>query len=185
MTLFADVTALFGLAGTALIVVILLQAFWHKTSAFWEVVGFARDYDLIPESWTAPAVRFLATVEALSILFLLLPLSRSFGALLAGVLFAGYGLAMFAALRAGKTSIHCGCGGPPQLISAVTLGRNAALTLIALGVASVPTGQVAPMQAAAAVLIALTLWFAIFVMEHLDANRGQMRRAAAQNQKKG
>lgn len=185
MSIVADVTALFGLAGTALIVVILLQAFWHKTNAFWEVVGFARDYELIPESWTAPVLRGLAGAEAAAILLLLLPITRPFGAVLAGLLFAGYGLAMFTALRAGKTSIHCGCGGPPQVISAVTLGRNAALTLIALGVASVPTGQVAPMQAAAAVLIALTLWFAIFVMEHLDANRGQMRRAAAQNQKKG
>jgi hypothetical protein len=67
----------------------------------------------------------------------------------------------------------------------VTLGRNAALTLIALGVAVVPSGQVVPMQAAAAVLVALTLWFAIIVLENLDANRGQMRRAAAQNTKKG
>lgn len=185
MTLFADVTGLFGLAGTALVVVILLQAFWHKTTAFWEVVGFARDYDLIPESWTAPAVRGLAGAEAVAILLLLLPVTRPFGGLVAGVLFAGYGLAMFAALRAGKTSIQCGCGGPPQIISAVTLGRNAVLTLIAFGVAIVPSGQVVPVQAGAAVLVALTLWFAIIVLETLDANRGQMRRAAAQNAKKG
>lgn len=172
------VLTLAGQAATTFVVLILFRAFWHKITAYLEVVGFAQDYELVPERWTYGLVRALTVLEGIAILALALPMTRLLGAALAAGLFAGYGVIMVLALKQGKTQIECGCGGTPQVVSSVTLARNALLVALALGAGLAPDAAVGVWAAAAAILVALTLWLSLTVAETLDATRARVMRLA-------
>lgn len=173
-----NVLTLAGQAATAFVVLILFRAFWHKTTSYLEVVGFAQDYELVPERWTYGLVRALTVLEGIAILTLALPMTRLFGAVLAAGLFAGYFVLMALALKQGKTQIECGCGGTPQVVSVVTLLRNAVLVALALGAGLAPDAPVGVWAAGAAILVALTLWLSLTVAETLDATRARVERLA-------
>lgn len=176
------VLTLAGQAATAFVVLILFRAFWHKITAYLEVVGFAQDYELVPERWTYGLVRALTVLEGIAILALAFPATRLAGAVLAAGLFAGYGVIMALALKQGKTQIECGCGGTPQVVSPVTLARNAVLVVLALGAGLAPNlapdAPVGMWAAGAAILVALTLWLSLTVAETLDATRARVQRLA-------
>lgn len=171
----AAVLTLGGQAATAFVVLILFRAVWHKATAYLQVVGFAQGYGLIPDRLAYPAVRALTGAEALAIVLLALPPTRMAGGLIAALLFAAYAIAMALALRAGRREIDCGCGGAPQIVSGATLARNGVLILLALGAAAAPATPVGALPAAAAILVAVTLWLSLTVAETLDANRALMR----------
>lgn len=160
---------------TALLVILLARAAWHKLDRFLETVGFAQGYGLVPDAWAAPIVGALTAAEAAAILALLWPATRPLGGLLAAGLFAGYGLLMAAALRKGRTRIECGCGGAPQIVSGLTLGRNAVLAALGLTIAMLPVTTVPPAGALIAIAAALVLAAQYGVAEKLGAHLPHIR----------
>ncbi|WBU57345.1 MauE/DoxX family redox-associated membrane protein [Paracoccus sediminicola] len=171
----ASLASLASVTITSFLVIVLARAAWHKLAGFLETLGFAQGYGVVPDRWAGPAVRALTLLEALSILLLMLPATRLAGALLAAGLFAGYGLLMAAALMRGQSRIDCGCGGAPQMVSALTLGRNALLTALALWVAVLPAMPVRPAEAALAIAAALVLAAIYAVAEKLASHLPHIR----------
>lgn len=164
---------------TTFLVIVLARACWHKVDRFLETVGFAQGYGLVPDGWTAPIVRGLGLAEGLAVLGLAVPATRPLAGLAAAVLFAGYGLLMATALMRGRGRIDCGCGGPPQIVSAFTLGRNAVLALLALSVAALPVVALGPLEAAVAITAALMLAGVYAVAEKLASHLPNIRDGAA------
>lgn len=160
---------------TAFLVILLARAAWHKIDRHLETVGFAQGYGLVPDAWAAPVVRGLTVAEGAAILALLVPATRPLGGLAAAGLFAGYGLLMAAALLQGRRRIECGCGGPPQLVSGVTLGRNAVLAALGIAVAVLPVTTVPPLGALVAIAAALVLAAQYGVLEKLAAHLPHVR----------
>lgn len=160
---------------TAFLVILLARAAWHKIDRHLETVGFAQGYGLVPDAWAAPVVRALTVAEGAAILALLVPVTRPLGGLAAAGLFAGYGLLMAAALLQGRRRIECGCGGPPQLVSGVTLGRNAVLAALGIAVAVLPVTTVPPLGALVAIAAALVLAAQYGVLETLAAHLPHVR----------
>lgn len=160
---------------TAFLVIVLARAAWHKIDRFLETVGFAQGYGLVPEAWAAPIVRALTAAEIATIVALLVLATRPLGGLVAAGLFAGYGLLMAAALRRGQTRIECGCGGAPQVVSGLTLMRNAVLAALGLTVAALPATTVPPAGALIAIAAALVLAAQYAVAEKLGAHLPHIR----------
>lgn len=125
-----------------LLFMIIARASWHKFTDFYEAVGFAQDYDVVPAAWTPLLVRALAIVEASTALALIVPASRAWGSLIAGTFFFVYLLLMVHALGHGKSTINCGCGGAPQPVSQMTLLRNITLIAMAGVIAVAPPGTI-------------------------------------------
>lgn len=175
----APLVSLVSIALTGFLVVVLARAVWHKIDRFLETVGFAQGYRLTPESWAAPIVRGLTVAEAAAVLALIAPGLQPLGGLLAAGLFAGYGALMAVALSRGQDRIDCGCGGPPQIVSAFTLARNAVLTSVALAVAFMPPVAAAPAEVAAAVAGGLVLTAVYATIEKLASHLPYIRREDA------
>lgn len=166
----AGFASLMAVTITSFLVIVLARAAWHKLDRFLETVGFAQDYGLVPAAWAAPIIRVLTGLEALTIVALVLPGFRLAGAVLAAGLFAGYGGLMAAALMKGKRRIDCGCGGPPQMVSGFTLGRNALLAALALVLAGLPVVSVQPHEALVAIIGALVLAAVYGIAEKLASH---------------
>ncbi len=159
---------------TAFLVIVLARAAWHKLDRFLETVGFAQGYGLVPDAWAAPAVRALTAAEVATVVALVLPATRPLGGLAAAGLFLGYGVLMAAALLGGRRRIECGCGGPPQLVSGLTLARNAVLAALGLAAAVLPAATVPPLDALVAILVAMVLAAQYGVAEKLAAHRAHV-----------
>ncbi|WP_424987499.1 MauE/DoxX family redox-associated membrane protein [Microbulbifer sp. S227A] len=160
---------------TTFLVIVIMRAAWHKLERFLETVGFAQGYGVVSEQWTAPIVRVLTAVEIGTVLALLLPGTRMPGAVVAGLLFTGYGLLMATALMRGRSEIDCGCGGAPQIVSGYTLLRNAILAALALIVAVLPAQAIGAVDAAAAIAAALVLAAIYAVVEKLASHLPNIR----------
>lgn len=171
----ADLGSYTSAAAVCFLTAVLVRAALHKWQNYPETVGFAQGYGLVPDTITPAIVRFLAVIEPLIVVGLLLPLTREGAALAAAGLFAGYGVLMTLALRAGRDRIDCGCGGAPQIVSGLTLGRNAVLVLIALSVALLPSGTVGPAGAAVAIATGLTFFAIYSVVEKLASHLPNIR----------
>jgi len=167
--------ALASVTITSFLVIVLARAVWHKVEAFLETVGFAQGYGLVPEAWAAPIVRGLILAEGAAVLMLLVPGTRPWGGMLAAGLFAGYGLLMATALMQGRRRIDCGCGGLPQLVSGFTLGRNAVLAALSLGVALLPAAALPGAGAAVAIAGALVLVAIYTIIERLASHLPHIR----------
>ncbi|MTH78030.1 MauE/DoxX family redox-associated membrane protein [Paracoccus aestuariivivens] len=171
----APITAV---ALTTFVALILIRSVWHKSQAFLETVGFAQGYGLVPDGWTPAIVRTLTVTEAAIVLALLVPPLHAAAGLMAAGLFAGYGLLMAVALSRGQTEIDCGCGGAPQRISGVTLARNAVLTALALGIATMPSGGLGPVAVLTGIAAGLTFAGLQSVAEKLASHLPNIRRAS-------
>lgn len=167
--------ALASVTITAFLVIVLARAAWHKLDRFLETVGFAQGYGLVPEAAAAPVVRALTAAEVAAIVALLVPVTRPVGGLASAGLFGGYGLLMAAAMRQGRGRIECGCGGPPQLLSGLTLARNAGLAALGLAVALLPVTPVPPAGALLAILAALVLAAQYGILEKLASHLPNIR----------
>lgn len=171
----AALAPLMSVTITSFLVILLARSLWHKIDRFLETVGFAQGYGLLPEAWTAPAVRALTLAEGATLLALVLPGLRPVGGAMAAALFAGYGLVMALALSRGRSRIECGCGGAPQIVSAYTLGRNAVLTALALALVWLPAATVTRAEAAAAIAAALVLSAILATIEKLASHLPHIR----------
>lgn len=89
-----------------------------------------------------PVTMAAAAAEFAAALALLFPASRPAGALLAALLWAGYGAALSAARRRGDGGIDCGCdfGAHRRGIGRFAIGRAFALGVVALFLCLSPTG---------------------------------------------
>ena len=159
-----------SLAVTAFLVALLSRAAWHKGQAFAETTGFAIGYALVPSRLVPVILRALIGAETLAVTLLLLPGTRAAGALLAAGLFLGYGALMMAALLRGQRQIECGCGGPPQIVSPLTIARNGALAAFALAVAALPAATVGSAGAVLALTAGLVAWAIYAVAEKLASH---------------
>ena len=175
MTQLAPITAV---ACSTFVALILIRSVWHKSHAFLETVGFAQGYGLVPDAWTPAIIRALTVVEAATVLGLLMPGIHAWAGWAAAGIFAGYGLLMALALARGQTRIDCGCGGAPQRISGLTLGRNAGFTALGLGIALLPSGGLGPLAVLTGIAMGLTFAALQGVAERLAAHLPNIRRAS-------
>ena len=88
-----------------------------------------RDYRLLPDALAATGALLIVVTEISAVCLMLVPPTRSVGALLAGALLVLYAGAIAINLARGRTEIDCGCswGAGGQGISAWLLLRNAVL----------------------------------------------------------
>lgn len=125
-----------------------------------------------------PATMAAAAVEFAAALALLFPASRPAGALLAALLWAGYGAALLAARRRGDGGLDCGCdfGARRSGIGRFTIARAFALAAAALTLCLSPAGGGAiDAQSIFAALAFVALLFAAGEIAHLPT----IRRSAA------
>lgn len=117
-----------------------------------------------------PLTMAAATIEAAAALALIFPPSRPAGALLAALLWAGYGAALFAARRRGDGAMDCGCdlGARRKGIGRFAVGRAFALSAATLALLVSPAGGGAvDIQSIFAALAFLALLFAAGEIAHL------------------
>ena len=120
-----------------------------------------------------PATMAAAAVEFAAALALLFPASRFAGALLAALLWAGYGAALVAARRRGDGGIDCGCdfGARRTGIGRFTIARAFALAGAAGLLSLSPAGGGAiDIQSIFAALAFVALLFAAGELANLPAN---------------
>ena len=118
-----------GASALLLVAAVMGGAALHKLrdgAAFRETV---RDYRLLPDALAATGAVLVVLAEIAAVGLLLVPVTRSVGAILAGALLVLYAGAIGINLARGRTEIDCGCtwSGSGQTISAWLLLRNAAL----------------------------------------------------------
>lgn len=120
-------------AGFAALLGVAAWRKWRDLGAFEAVIG---DYRLLPASLLRPTAVVVPVVEgALALAWLAAPWwpdVATFVAVATTALLLGYGGAIAANLRRGRSWIDCGCGGGEQLSWAL-VARNAVLALFALG----------------------------------------------------
>jgi hypothetical protein len=119
-----------------------------------------------------PVTMAAAAVEFAAALALLFPASRPAGALLAALLWAGYGAALFAARRRGDGGLDCGCdfGTRRSGIGRFTIARAFALAAAALMLCLSPAGGGAiDIQSIFAALAFVALLFAGGELANLPA----------------
>jgi hypothetical protein len=94
-------------------------------------------YGFVPPALLEPASRMIPAAEAAAAIGLLMPQTRSFGALLGAGLLLAYGVAMTLVVVQGRRTLDCGCslGGTSQPVSGALIVRNAILALLALNAA--------------------------------------------------
>lgn len=89
--------------------IILAAAAAHKLAERPRLTRATAGLLRLPPALAMPATMAAATVEFAAAVALLFPASRPAGALLAALLWAGYGAALLAARRRGDGGIDCGC----------------------------------------------------------------------------
>ena len=96
----------------------------------------------LPDAIATPVTMAAAAVEVAAALALLFPASRPAGALLAALLWAGYGTALLTARRRGDGGIDCGCdfGTRKSGIGRFTIARAFALAAAAFLLFLSPAG---------------------------------------------
>lgn len=121
-----------------------------------------------------PATMAAAAIEFAAALALLFPASRPVGALLAALLWSGYGAALLAARRRGDGGIDCGCdfGARRSGIGRFTIARACALAAAALALCLSPAGGGGiDVQSIFAALAFVALLFAAGEIAQLPATR--------------
>lgn len=168
----AALAPLLAATATAFTVLLFARAAFHKLSDVSAFAGIVADYRIVPERLAQTAAALLAGAEFAVIVLLLVPGLRPFGALLAAGLLALYGAAILVNLRRGRDSVDCGCGGPPQPLSAALVLRNAALAAFALAAAAAGDVRLSVGEGVCAVSSAFALFAALIAVEQILANAG-------------
>ncbi len=166
-----EVSSLLSATAAVFTALIFARAAWHKLADFTEFTGFVADYRLLPDAQVKTASAALVAVEVAIPMLLLIPATQASGAVLAMLLFGLYALAMGINIARGRTSVECGCGGAPTLLSPVLLIRNAVLAgLAALVLVAAGSLQLSFGDAAAAVALGSMLWVTFLLSEQVLAN---------------
>jgi hypothetical protein len=161
---------------TGLICLVLARALLHKVTARAEFEATLTGYRILPARWSGVATVLLALLEGVAIAAVIAPSTRQEGAVLAGILFGVYSVAIAVNLLRGRDRIDCGCGGLGQQLSWFLVGRN--LLLIAGCVCIVTCDMPAMLGvaecAAAAGLVPL-LWLLLILFDRILGNRSHER----------
>lgn len=156
-------------AGT--LVCVFLRGAAHKFFDFTWFSHILAEYRILPAGVAVPAAGLLMGLELAVSLGLVVPQTRSIAALAAAGLLLLYAAAMAINLLRGRSRINCGCGGAGQGISWFLVGRNVALTGLALVAAQSSTaidfGAFGWLVAAAAIA---SFWLLIIGIEKLAEN---------------
>lgn len=127
-----ELLPLVNLASLVFIILVMVRASMHKAFDIHEFQGFVADYEVLPESLVKPVTYAIVASEIGAVILMLIPSLRELGLMLTIALLAIYALSMGVNLVRGKTSIECGCGGTPQLLSYTLIVRNVALIIFAV-----------------------------------------------------
>lgn len=133
-----DATPLAPATAVAFLALLFARAAIHKVFDFTAFTGFVADYRLVPDAMVRPLAALVAAAEVAVVLALILPGGQAAGALLAAALLLAYAGGMAVNLRRGRDRIECGCGGAPQPLGWLLVGRNLVLAAIAGAAAAVP-----------------------------------------------
>lgn len=162
--------------GTGVLALVFARSAAHKLTEFSFFSATLGEYRLLPKSFLKPAAIALTLAEVLAIGLLIVPDTRTVGAMLAAGLLSLYALAMTVNLRRGRERIDCGCGGPGQMISWSLVARNSALTALAAFV-SLNTGSFDAIPAGTLVVFAgvLLCWLLLAIFDQIIGNRSHAR----------
>lgn len=167
------------LIACALMAWLFAAASWHKFQSPVAMAAIIDNYRVLPFNATSTMVIVLAGFEAAIALAVLLPTSRQWGALAAGVMLLTYTAAIAVNLLRGRTDFDCGCSGPAgrKTITAPLMLRNVLLVLIA-AVAMSPLAA-RPLQWVDYIVVMLATTFFILIYQVIDkllANRQLLAR---------
>jgi hypothetical protein len=121
------------LGAVALLVLVFGTAVASKLPTLLEFEGFVGNYRLLPDRAVPLVARLVVSVEALTVLLLVVPGARDWGAAAALGLLVLFAIAMAINIRRGRAEIDCGCfrATHRQRLSWWLVARNAALALAA------------------------------------------------------
>ena len=170
------VLALLAATAGVFTALVFARAAWHKASDFTAFTGFVGDYQLLPESQVKTASYGLVAAEVAVVLAFLVPGGQAVGALLAIALYGLYAGAMAINIQRGRTSIECGCGGAPNLLSPALLVRNGVLAAAAALVLLGGGAGLSFGEAGVAVSLGFLLWAGFILAEQILSNFMQARR---------
>lgn len=128
-----------ALIAATIVAAILFAGAAHKLRAPHRFARQLEDYELLQGGLVGITARLLPVAELMTAIALLLPITRSAGALAAAVLLGAYTVAIAINLARGHRDIDCGCSGPglERPLGGALIVRN--LVLLALvGVAMLP-----------------------------------------------
>jgi hypothetical protein len=168
----AGVLSLLSGVGAGVLALVFARSAAHKLMEFSFFSATLGEYRVFPKALVGPAAIALALAEALAIVLLIIPDTRTIGGTLAAGLLALYALAMTLNLRRGRSRIDCGCGGPGQMISWSLVARNSVLTALAAFV-SLNTGSFDTIPAGTFVVFAgvLLCWLLLAIFDQIIGNR--------------
>lgn len=145
---------------------------WHKWQDINDTASVVAKYQLLPIAWCYPIAYAVASTEALIVV--LLWLAPKLASILAIILLFVYGVAIFINLHRGRTSMDCGCGGIPILLTPLLLVRNTVLIIMTLLLLAEPNAR---NTSWAEIIPALIYAFILVVLYHageqLLSNRGR------------
>jgi len=112
---------------------VFVVAGFHKCQAPKEFATTLNNYKILPESLIRQGVYLFPTVEIMTGVALLIPVTAKLAALSAGFLLSIYMVAIGVNLLQGRGNIDCGCGGSEQkqTISEWMIVRNSLLLFLA------------------------------------------------------
>ena len=131
MNLLAD--PVIGTTAVLLLTAIMGGAAFHKLADRVRFVETVRDYRVLPTGLAGLAAGVVVVVEGIACLLLVVPPTRTLGAVAIGSLLVVYAAMIGLNLARGRTDIDCGCSwaGGGQPISAWLIARNLTLLPIA------------------------------------------------------
>ncbi|MBB6427784.1 MauE/DoxX family redox-associated membrane protein [Sphingopyxis sp. JAI128] len=160
---------------TLFLALVLAIAAAHKLAERTRLAAATAGLLRLAPAIAAPVTMAAAAVEFAAALALFFPASRVAGALLAALVWAGYGAALIAARRRGDGGLDCGCdfGRRRSGIGRFAIARPLALALAALALIplSPAGGGGIDVQSVFAALAFVALLFAAGEIAHLPATR--------------
>jgi hypothetical protein len=158
--------------------IVLAVAAGHKLTERARLARATAGLLRLPPAIAAPATMAAAAIEFAAALALLFPASRPAGALLAALLWTGYGAVLLAARRRGDGAIDCGCdfGARRHGIGRFAIARAFALAFAAALLGLFPAGGGVDIQSIFAALAFVALLFAAGELANLPTPRRSVSR---------
>lgn len=172
----AGVSSLLSVIGAGVLALVFARSAAHKVAEFSFFNATLGEYRLLPALFVGPTAIALTMAEVLAIVLLIVPHTRTSGAVLSMSLLLLYAAAMAINLHRGRFRIDCGCGGPGQMISWALVGRNVVLAgaacFVSLHVAAFDTIPAGTLVAFAGVLLG---WLLLAIVDQIIGNRSHAR----------
>lgn len=164
-------------AAALFLALVLAAAAVHKLVARERLIAATGRLLGLQPPLAAVAMLAAAAIEAVAAIALILPPVRPIGALLAALLWLGYGVALLAARRRGESAFDCGCGFAVQRkpVDRFTIVRPFGLVLLATLVALTPEAPAPLVEPVFAALALYALFLAAGEIAALPSKRSLAR----------